>query len=134
MPNYFPLEAPLKFDCVGSDLLRFDWPDRSADFAIPDDEEHILRMWFDADVIVRLLDEFPLSIETDPSASRGLVPHHFAYRVEGASFGENYPQAWLEAFGPLKHYRFVTGGGCLDVLTSGEPRFAVVPGPTECPQ
>ena len=127
MPRYFPLEAPLTFDCTRSDLLRFDWQERTADFAIPDDQEHVLRVRFHADVIVRLLDEMPLSIETDPSANRGLVPHHFAYRVEGAPFGENQPDVWREVLGPLKHFQFVTGWGCLDVLSKGEPEFAVVP-------
>jgi hypothetical protein len=129
MANHYPIEVPLKFDCVASDLLRFDWQASSADFVIPDDEAHILRVWFDTDVIVRLLDEMPLSIETDPSASRGLVPHHFAYRVEGASFGENHPEAWRDVLGSMKHYRFITGGGCLDALSRNEPRFAVVPAP-----
>jgi len=126
MPLYFPLEAPVKFDCVSSDLLHFDWQNKSADFSIPDDEEHVLRVRFANDVIVRMLDEMPLSIETDPSASRGLVPHHFAYRVEGAPFGENQPEAWA-ALGRLQHYQFVTGWGCVDVLTTGEPEFVVVP-------
>jgi hypothetical protein len=45
-------------------------------------------------VIVRILDEMPLSIETDPSASQGLVPNHFAYRVEGAPFSVSQSEAW----------------------------------------
>lgn len=127
MPHYIPLHAPIAFDCVRSDLLHFDWQNKAADFAIPDDEEHLLRVRFPADAIVRMLDEMPLSIETDPSASIGLVPHHFAYRVEGAPFDKNQPKVWREVLGSLQHYQFVTGWGCLDVLTRGEPEFAVVP-------
>ena len=127
MPRYFPLETPLAFDCVRSDLLSFDWQQRAADFSIPDNEEHILRVTFNADVIARLLDEMPLSIETDPSTNDGLVPHHFAYRVEGAPFGESQPRVWRDVLGPLKHFQFVTGWGCLEVLTKGEPEFAVIP-------
>lgn len=131
MLDYFPLEAPLQFDCLASDLLHFDWVNGSADFAVAGEEESILRVWFNHTVIVRLLDEMPLSIETDPSAQRGLVPHHFAYRVEGAAFAESQPQAWREVLGPMKHYRFITGGGCLDVLTPGEPQFAILPSPAD---
>ena len=126
MLNHFPLDAPVDFDCVRSDLLAFDWQNKSADFVIPDDEEHILRVQFDADVIVRMLDEMPLSIESDPSTWRGLVPGHFAYQVEGAPFAANQPEAWRQFLDPMKHFRFQTGWGCLDVLTSGEPRFLVV--------
>jgi hypothetical protein len=127
MPHFFPIIAPLKLDCSRSDLLRFDWQTKAADFAIPDDGTRVLRVRFGADVIVRLLDEMPLSIETDPSASRGLVPNHFAYRVEGAPFSASQSEAWQAALGTMKHYQFVTGWGCLDVLTSGEPEFEVVP-------
>ena len=126
MPRYFPILAPFKFDCARSDLLRFDWQAKAADFAIPDDKEHVLRVRFGADVIVRMLDEMPLSVETDPSTLQGIVPHHFAYRVEGAQFSESQPEAWQAAFGGMKHYQFVTGWGCLDVLTSREPEFDVV--------
>ena len=129
MPTCFPLEAPVKFDAVTSDLLRFDWQNRCADFALPDDETHVLRVSFKADVIVRMLDEMPLSIETDPSLSRGLVPGHFAYRVEGAPFDENQPSVWRDTLGPMNHFLFVTGWGCLDVLTRGEPAFEVIPAP-----
>jgi hypothetical protein len=126
MPTYFPLEATLEFDCVRSDLLRFDWQERAADFALPDDEGRVLRVKFHGEVIVRMLDEMPLSIETDPSTSMGRVAHHFAYRVEGAPFSENQPEVWRGTLGALKHYQFVTGWGCLDVLSGSEPEFKVM--------
>jgi len=127
MPHYFPLETPVPFDCTRSDLLCFAWQQRAADFAMPDDEEHVLRVSFNADVIVRMLDEMPLSIETDFSTKRGLVARHFAYRVEGAPFSENQPEDWRVVLGSMKHFLFVTGWGCLEVLTKAEPEFAVVP-------
>jgi hypothetical protein len=35
MPHFFPIIAPLQLDCSRSDLLRFDWQTKAADFAIP---------------------------------------------------------------------------------------------------
>jgi hypothetical protein len=129
MATYHPLEAPVPIDCVRSDLLRFDWQDGYADFALPDDEAQVLRVSFFGGVIVRMLDETFLSTETDPSKAQGIVPHHFAYRVEGAPFGQGQPEVWQAIRGPVNHYLFVTGGGCLDVLTRSEPVFTVVPAP-----
>ena len=126
MIRFFPLDIGFAMDGVASDLIGFDWQERSAEFVIPGDEEHVLRVRFEKDVIVRMLDKMPLSIETDPSTWQGLVPHHFAYRVEGAPFAENQPEDWRGVLGPMNHFQFMTGWGCLDVLCSGEPRFEVV--------
>lgn len=61
------------------------------------------------------------------SAGAPPIPHHFAYRVEVSLFAESQPAIWREVLGPLTHYRFITGGGCVDVLSSGETDFTVVP-------
>ena len=116
MLKYFPIDAGVRFDCGRSDLLGFDWQNNSADFLLPGDEQHVLRVQFRSQVIVRLLDEMPLSMESEAVTRKGLVPHHFAYRVEGASFAEHQPEAWRQVLGPLNQYRFITGAGCLDVL------------------
>lgn len=129
MIRLFPLDSGIAFDCVLSDLIGFDWQNRSADFCIPGDDDHVLRVRFEANVIVRMLDEMPLSIESDPATWQGLVPHHFAYRVEGASFADDRSEAWREVLGPWNHFRFITGWGCLDVLTAGEPIFELVASP-----
>ena len=80
----------------------------------------------DCPIIVRMLDEFPLSTESDPKDWVGLIPHHFAYRVEGDPFYGAQSEAWHHVEGAPVHYRFLTGAGCLDVITSGRPRFALV--------
>jgi hypothetical protein len=130
MPNalkYFPIDAPVSFDCDRSDLLGFDWQNTAADFIIPDDDNHVLRVSFDSDVIVRMLDEMPLSTESDPSTWEGLVPNHFAYRVEGSTFAAVQSGVWVETRDSVQHYQFVTGWGCLDVLSVAEPAFSVIP-------
>lgn len=80
----------------------------------------------DGGLIVRMLDELPLSTESDPKDWMGLVPHHFAYRVEGDPFFVAQSETWRFIEDSPKHYRFQTGFGCLDVISSGEPEFALV--------
>ncbi|WGM32903.1 hypothetical protein [Brevundimonas sp. NIBR11] len=128
MATYFPIDAGVEFDCVNSDLIGFDWLAGTADFVIPQDSRRALRVRFALVGVSRMLDEMTLSIETAPGVDRGLVPHHFAYRVEGSLFSDSAAaRLWSEIFGPASHYCFVTGGGCLDVLTAVPPEFAVIP-------
>jgi hypothetical protein len=128
MATYFPIDVGVEFDCVMSDLIAFNWQAGTADFVIPTDSERVLRIQFASDAVVRMLDEMPLSIETHPGENTGLVPHHFAYRVEGAPFASS-PSArrWGDTLGHFNHYCFVTGGGCLDALSAYSPEFSVVP-------
>jgi hypothetical protein len=128
VPRYFPIDAGVRFDCVQSNLLAIDWKvdGLSADFVLPGAEGHALRVRFDGDTIVRLLDEMPLSTEQEPAKSEGLVPRHFAYRVEDSTFANTQSEAWKEIHKPICHYEFVTGWGCMDVPSGVEPSFEVV--------
>ena len=128
VPRYFPIDAGVRFDCVQSDLLAIDWrADRiSADFVLPGAEKPALRVRFNGATIVRLLDEMPLSTEPQPTKSEGLVPRHFAYRVEDSTFANTQSEAWKEIHKPICHYEFITGWGCMDVLSGVEPFFEVV--------
>jgi hypothetical protein len=67
----------------------------------------------------------PLSTEDD-GPSEGLVPDHFAYRVEGSAFVDAQSEAWKLVNAPVAHYRFITGWACMDVLSSGQPSFTVI--------
>jgi hypothetical protein len=128
MLRYFPLDAGVTFETVRSDLIGFDWQNNCADFLIPGDEANVLRVSFTNNIIVRMLDEFALSTETEPATWEGLVPNHFAYRVDGDIFLEAQSKAWKHGT-QVEHYRFITGSGCLDVVTSLPPDFAVIPKP-----
>ena len=126
MLKVFPVEAPVSFECVRSELLQLDWPNRSADFCIPGDDDHVLRVTFPDLAIFRVLDEFLLSVEfAEPYEGR--VSNHFAYRVEGHPFLDEQSSDWREICGTINHYQFVTGSGCLDVIMAGEPKFLIVP-------
>lgn len=127
MPKYFPIDAGVTFDCSESDLLAISWTEinLSADFVLPRTEGRTLRIRFNKSTIVRLLDELALSTENDTN-NEGTIPRHFAYRVEGATFADTQSEGWKLVHEPVHHYRFVTGGGCMDVLSKAEPSFEIV--------
>jgi hypothetical protein len=85
-----------------------------------------MRVRFDGATIVRLLDEMPLCTEYEDTEIEGLVPRHFAYRVEGATFSNTQSAAWKEVYRPVCHYQFMTGWGCMDVLSGVDPSFELV--------
>jgi hypothetical protein len=128
--KYHPIDAGVTFDCDHSDLVKAHWEVNGffAEFALPNDKDHSIRVTFDQQCIVRLLDEMALSTEDDPANVEGLVPNHFAYRVEGATFATTQSETWKEVWQPFRHYQFVTGSGCVDVLSASEPTFKVVTG------
>lgn len=128
MPKYEPIEPGIPLKASASDLLAFHWEANGifADFILPDDAAHALRVSFDRACIVRLLDEMPLSTEQDDTPNEGLLPEHFAYRLEGARFSRLQSQSWKELSTPVTHYQFVTGWACMDVLSSASPVFSIV--------
>ena len=129
MPKYEPIDTGVPLRAVASDLIAFRWDTNGivADFILPNDDSYVLRVSFDRPCIVRLLDEMPLSIEEDDTPNEGLVPNHFAYRLEGARFARTQSDAWKEIMEPVTHYQFVTGMACMDVLSGAVPSFLVVP-------
>jgi hypothetical protein len=125
LPRYHPIEVYPEIDRAVSDMLELRWTDDGvvADFIITGDEHQALRVEFRNMVIIRVLDEMPLSTESEMTPKEGLVPDHFAYRVEGAVFEATQSEAWKFTQHPATHYRFVTGWTCLDVLSAKEPTF-----------
>jgi hypothetical protein len=110
-------------------MLDFHWiDDRSivADFTIPRDKSHLFRVRFKRVEVVRLVDEMPLSTEAETS-NEGLRADHLAYSVENSSFWLAQSEALRLSVPSLKHYRFITGWMCLDVISNTAPSFAVIP-------
>jgi len=128
LPKMIPIAVVSNIVASRSDMLDFRWESGAikATFVIPDNVDQVLQVSFSSQCIVRILDEMPLSTEMDDSADEGLVPEHFAYRVEDALFFRTQSEAWKFCIRTPVHYRFVTGRTCLDVVTSGEPSFSVV--------
>lgn len=124
MIHYHPIDSGAPWaDANSADLRLFNWETGTAEFVVFDDALSI-KVCFGSQVIVRMLDEFALSTEEGSDQCTGLVPHHFAYRVEGDPFFEAQSKIWRDMQGsPLVHYRFLTGAGCLDVIATAEPSF-----------
>src|ERR1700760_4430585 len=117
MPRYSPIDIGVPLQASRSDLASLQWSTNGivADFVLPDDEAHLLRVSFDRQCIIRILDEMPLSTEENDTPNQGLVSEHFAYWLEGAAFASLQSSAWKESCGPVTHYQFVTGWACMDV-------------------
>ncbi len=130
MPQYTPLEdVRVTLDAEPIDVLKVEPGLNSlrADFILRNDSERALRVTFDCGTIVRLLDDMPLSTESHSSENEGIVPYHFAYKVVGHSFLVSQSSVWRDVCGPITHYQFLTGDGCMDVLSSEQPQFSLVP-------
>lgn len=128
MPKYFPLHFGVEIQASISDMIVLRWQKNgiNADFVIPHDKLNIIRVEFDKVLVVRILDEMPLSTEVEPTPNEGLVPEHFAYRVEGARFWQSQSDALKVIHKSAQHYRFITGLTCLDVIASFPPAIVVV--------
>ncbi|TIT33696.1 MAG: hypothetical protein E5W78_11160, partial [Mesorhizobium sp.] len=102
LPRYHPINVHPEIDCNQSDLLELRWTNDEvvADFVIPDDAQHALRVQFHNEVIIRILDEMPLSTEHEITTKEGLVANHFAYRVEGAMFEKSQSETWRSTHQP----------------------------------
>lgn len=127
MPRYYAIAQPLEIKTSLSDLIALTWKDRgvAADFAIPGDEERMLRVRFGKTDIVRILDEMPISTENEDTPSEGLVPEHLAYLVEDSLFWRSQSEAFRLTSKAAHHYRFITGWTCLDVISDEKPIIAV---------
>ena len=127
MPLYHPVDMALVDVPEPCDLIAIYWDANriEADFALPLSDSDCLRVTFHAPCIVRMLDDMPLGAEGDNGPGEGLVTGGFAYRVDGARFETEQSAIWRETHS-ASHFRFVTGWGCLDVLSGAQPHFAVV--------
>jgi hypothetical protein len=129
MPKYVPLVANPAIKASQSDLIELRWRRSGiiADFIIPQDDANAFRVCFDRVEIIRILDEMPLSTEVEETSNEGLVRDNFAYTIEGATFWRYQSEAFKTVEKMLRHYRFITGWTCLDVISNSEPAFVIVP-------
>jgi hypothetical protein len=127
MPIFKPIDSGIPMKCSLSNLDRLALHGNAleADFYIPDDANKRLRVAFAHVEITRTLDEMPLSTE-EPKRWVGLKKDHFAYEVVDAHFWRSQSCALKTAVKNLKHYVFITGGTCLDVISRHPPAFSVV--------
>ena len=100
MPKYTPIEVSHPIEAVASDLIQLRWERYAlaADFIIPGDNSVALRVQFDRVDIIRLVDEMPISTENEETPNEGIIPNHFAYLVQGASFWNQQSEAFKAVF------------------------------------
>jgi hypothetical protein len=124
---YQPIDPGVPSDDIAEDDIVTLWEPSyfHAEFRLLSSDRENLRISFNAETIVRILDEMPLSTETDPLEWSGLVPGHFAYVVTGDKLPMGQSEAWVSLNSPT-HYRFLTGWGCMDVLSRNPPSFSRV--------
>jgi len=127
MPTFKPIESgvSMKSSLSTLDRLVLDGDALEADFLIPENANKRLRVTFPRVEITRTLDEMALSTEESEKCV-GLKPEHFAYEVVDANFWRSQSSALKIAVKDLKHYVFVTGWTCLDVISKHPPAFAIV--------
>jgi hypothetical protein len=128
MPIYTPIVVHPNIKASHSNLIELQWEKTTvvADFIIPDDSSHALRIRFDRTEIIRILDEMPISTEYEETPNEGLVPENFAYIVEGTTFWKYQSETLKTVKKELRHYRFITGWTCLDVISKNEPTFSII--------
>jgi hypothetical protein len=132
MPTFKPIDGGVSMKCSLSTLDRLVLHSHAleADFYIPENANKRLRVAFPHIEITRTLDKMPLSTEESEKVARvGLKAEHFAYEVVDAHFWRSQSPAFKVAVKNLKHYVFVTGGTCLDVISRHPPTFSVVNAP-----
>lgn len=127
MPTFKPIDSGIGMKCSLSTLERLVLHDNAleADFYIPGDTNKRLRVAFPSVEITRTLDEMPLSTE-EPEKWVGLKAEHFAYEVVDAHFWRSQSPTFKMVYENAKHYVFITGGTCLDVISRHPPTFSVV--------
>jgi hypothetical protein len=63
MIRYTPIECGVEWESHLADLCSFDWQSKVAEWRIPDEPSVVLKVSFSGPLIVRMLDDFPLSTE-----------------------------------------------------------------------
>lgn len=76
--------------------------------------------------IFRVIDDMHLPLEECGSLKVGHVSNHFAYRIEGSPFWAPQREAFEVVLPGSAHYRFVTGGSCLDAISRDQPEISWV--------
>src|SRR5215207_1007008 len=111
VPRYSPIGQPIAIKTSLSDLINLVLKGGAlmADFSIPGDDQHALRVQFERVEIIRTLDEMALSTEAEGTPNEGLLTEHFAYLVDGAQFWNQQSEAFKIVHAKVRHFRFITG-------------------------
>ncbi|WP_105371834.1 hypothetical protein [Neorhizobium huautlense] len=133
MISYRPIQFDLGAGATAAELGRLEMTCRKdvganeleAYFTVSG-EDHLLRVFFHHVDIFRVIDDVHLPLEEHGQKTVGHVPNYFAHRVEGSPFWAAQREVLAVVRPGSTHYRFVTGGNCLDVISPDEPSFSWV--------
>jgi hypothetical protein len=124
MIRYEALEFDLGVPATAADITRVQMSYRPHSGAneltayISGREQHNhLRVFFPHVDIFRVIDEMHLPLEEHEGLQEGHISNHFAYKIEGSPFWKAQREVFQAALPGSVHYRFVTGGSCLDVIS-----------------
>ncbi|MBO0145476.1 hypothetical protein JZX87_30635 [Agrobacterium sp. Ap1] len=73
--------------------------------------------------LFRVIEELHLPLEESDIPRVGAITNHFAYRIQGSPFWAAQREVFETALPGSEHYRFVTGGQCLDVVSRDQPEI-----------
>jgi len=94
-----------------------------ADFSFGEDFLTFVRIEFEGEFIFRVLDELWLSTTSNRNRWTGDLSS-FARTVRGDDFAELH-SFYFEMKGEAKHYQFVTGSACVDVIAYTPPKISL---------
>jgi hypothetical protein len=126
--RYLPIDFDLTISCTGAEIYRVEMQyneqnganELLAYFAVAGKDTYV-EVCFQHAEIFRVIDEMHAPLEEHSIETTGHVSGHFAYRVEGSTFWAAQRDLFEAIFPGIQHYRFVTGGYCLDVISKYEP-------------
>jgi hypothetical protein len=138
MIRYEPMEFDLRAGATSADLARVEMSyhadsgekELRAYFTVGG-QDKLLRVLFPHVDIFRVIDEMHRPLEEQGMELVGHVSNHFAYKVEGSPFWEAQRNDFEVRLPRSAHYLLVTGGDCLDVITTEEPSFCWVDSNTD---
>ncbi|MBD8652755.1 hypothetical protein IFT66_16845 [Rhizobium sp. CFBP 13726] len=131
--KYEALEFDLDAGATAADLVRMEMSYRPqsganelrAYFSVSG-QNRFLEVFFPHVDIFRVIDDMHLPLGEHGFETVGHIPNHFAYKIKGSPFWAAQREVFEISLPGSTHYRFATGGNCLDVITRDEPCFCWV--------
>jgi hypothetical protein len=125
VPVYKPFDLGMDESYLDLDLLTVSWAPWGACLEFCSvSAKTVLSIAFEGMVVVRLLDEYHISTEDDPTQRHGIIGNQFSYTVVGHPLMQLQSSALRE---DGAHYLFLTFNGCADVFSETPPIIAVRP-------
>lgn len=130
---YHPIFFDLRDNAASADIHRLEMHheqavgvNRLTAYISVAGQTEFVRIAFSHVELFRVIDDMHLPLEEADSLTMGHISNHFAYRIEGSPFWAPQREAFEAVLPGSTHYRFVTGGSCLDVISRDQPDISWV--------